>query len=153
MKPRKQTILIMLLGLLLIAFAAAMAQDPQTPAQGDQKKKADACCAMESCCCCSGDSCQTMSADGATTTAATDTADKKDAKHSCCSDDSCKMKAKDMNHADDHDCCSCCGDSCETNMNQDGATMKHDANMKHDMKGHKGDCCKMKQKSKTKKAA
>ena len=36
MKPRKNTILIMLLGLLLVAFAAAMAQ---TPAQGDQKKR------------------------------------------------------------------------------------------------------------------
>jgi len=29
--------------------------------------------------------------------------------------------------------------------------MKHDATMKHDMKDHKGDCCKMK--SKNKKAA
>jgi hypothetical protein len=53
MKPRKQTILIMLLGLLLVAFAVAMAQ---TPAQGDPKKT-DACCAMDSCCCCNGDSC------------------------------------------------------------------------------------------------
>jgi hypothetical protein len=31
--------------------------------------------------------------------------------------------------------------------------MKHDANMKHDMKDHKGDCCNAKQKSKNKKAA
>ena len=54
MKPRKQTILIMLVGLLLVAFAVAMAQ---TPAQGDQKKTAESCCSMESCCCCSGDSC------------------------------------------------------------------------------------------------
>jgi hypothetical protein len=37
--------------------------------------------------------------------------------------------------------CSCCtGDSC-------------DMKMKHDMKDHKGDCCKMKQKAKDKKAA
>jgi hypothetical protein len=72
-----------------------------------------------------------------------------DAKHSCCSGDSCKMKAKDAkkNHSDDHECCSCCGDSCDVTM------MKDDATMKHDMKqGAKGDCCKMKQKSKTKKA-
>ena len=47
MKSRKQTILIMLVGLLLVAFAAVMAQ---TPAQGDQKKKTESCCAMESCC-------------------------------------------------------------------------------------------------------
>jgi hypothetical protein len=65
------------------------------------------------------------------------------------------MKAKDMkNHADDHECCSCCGDSCDVNMMKDDGTMKHDAAMKHDMKhGAKGDCCKMKQKAKTKKAA
>jgi hypothetical protein len=58
------------------------------------------------------------------------------------------MKAKDKkNHADDHECCSCCGDSCDVNM------MKTDATMKRDMKhGAKGDCCKMKQKTKTKKA-
>jgi hypothetical protein len=148
MKPRKQTILIMLVGLLLVAFAVSMAQDP---AQGDQKKKAEACCAMESCCCCSGDSCQMMEADGTTATAAADTTDKKDAKHSCCSGDSCKMK-KDMNHADDHACCSCCGDSCDTNMKHDGATMKHDPTMKHDMEGHKGDCCNIKQKTKKKAA-
>jgi len=53
MKPRKNTVLIMLLALLLTAFAVAMAQ---TPAQGDQKKS-EACCSMESCCC-SGDSCE-----------------------------------------------------------------------------------------------
>ena len=144
MNPRKNTILIMLLGLLLTAFTAGAAQ---TPAQGDQKKKADACCAMESCCC-SGDSCQMMKEDGTTaSTAMADTADKKNSKHSCCGD-SCKMKSKEMNHADDHGCCSCCGDSCDVNMKQDGTTMKHDATMKHDMKDHKGDCCKAKAKSK-----
>ena len=76
MKSRKQTILIMLLGLLLVAFAVAMAQ---TPAQGDQKKKAEACCAMESCCCCSGDSCDTNMKH-----------DMKDHKGDCCN-----MKQKD----------------------------------------------------------
>ena len=35
MKPRKNTILILLLGLLLVAFTAVAAQ---TPAQGEQKK-------------------------------------------------------------------------------------------------------------------
>ena len=53
MKTRKKTVLILLLALLLTAFAVAMAQ---TPAQGDQKKS-EACCSMESCCC-SGDSCE-----------------------------------------------------------------------------------------------
>ena len=41
--------------------------------------------------------------------------------------------------------CCCCADSCDMKM-KDGATMKHD------MKDHKGDCCKMKQ-AKNKKAA
>src|SRR6185369_8561362 len=112
MKPRKTTILVMLLGLLLLAFAAGMAQ---TPSQGDQKPKADACC------CCSGDSCP-MKTDDATAKADT-------AKPDCCKGDSCKMKQKDMNHADDHECCSCCADSCDMDMKADGA-------MKHDMKGH-----------------
>jgi hypothetical protein len=129
MKPRKSTILVMLLGLLLLAFAIGVAQ---TPAQGDQKKKADACCAMDSCCC-SGDSCSAMKQDGTATT------DK--AKADCCKGDSCKMDKKDMNHADGHECCGCCADSCDMNMKADG-TMKHDMkDMKHDMKGHK-DCCK-----------
>ena len=75
MKPRKQTILIMLLGLLLFAFTAAMAQ---TPAQGDQKKT-ESCCAMESCCCCSGDSCDMKMKH-----------DMKDHKGDCCN-----MKQKD----------------------------------------------------------
>jgi len=56
MKPRKQTIFIMLLGLLLVAFAVAMAQDPKPPAQGDQSH-AESCCSMESCCTCCGESC------------------------------------------------------------------------------------------------
>jgi len=120
MKPRKRTILVMLLGLLLLAFAAGVAQ---TPSPGDQKKKADACCAMDSCCCCSGDSCPLKEDGAATTTANTDTTAKSDAKPDCCSGDSC----------------SCCADSCDMDV-------KADATMKHDMKGHKGDCCKTKAK-------
>ena len=142
MKPRKITILVMLLGLLLLAFAAGVAQ---TPAQGDQKKKAEACCAMDSCCCCSGDSCS-MKEDGTAVASADTTAKPDAAKPDCCKGDSCKMHKKDMNHAGDHECCSCCADSCQMDMKADG-TMKHDMkDMKHDMKGHTGDCCKAKAK-------
>ena len=93
MKPRKNIVLIMLLGLLLFAFAAGMAQ---TASQGDQKKS-EACCAMDTCCC-NGGSCPMK--DGATNA---------EAKHAdcCCSGDSCEMKAKD---GKDHP--NCCGDSC-----------------------------------------
>lgn len=101
MKPRKNTILVMLLGLLLSAFTAGVAQ---TPVQGDQKQKADACCATNSC------------------PSKTDDAE-------CCSGDSCKMKKKEMNHPDGHECCGCCADSCEM-----------------DKKDHKTDCCKAKSK-------
>ena len=112
MTPRKRTILAMLLGLLLFAFAVAIAQ---TPAQGDQKSKTESCCAMESCCCNSG-SCP-MKAEGS---------ENAEAKEGCCSGDSCKMKAKDgaKSHAD-HKGCACCGDSCD---------MKHEGKSKS--------CCK-----------
>lgn len=94
MKPRKNTVLIMLLALVLTAFASATAQ---TPAQGDQKKT-EACCSMPSCCC-NGGSCPMK--EGATD------ADAKEA-GCCCSSDSCEMKAKDgKDHA------GCCGDSCQ----------------------------------------
>lgn len=126
MKPRKNTLLIMLLGLLLVAFAAAAIG--QTPAQGDQKAKTEACCAMESCCCNSG-SCPMKEG--------TENAEAKDAS-CCCNGDSCEMQTKDgknhVNHA------GCCGDSCK---------MKHDA--KGD--GAKDSCCKMKHKEKTKQKA
>ena len=126
MKPRKNTILIMLLGLLLFAFTAAGVA--QTPAQGDQKK-AEACCAMESCCC-NGGSCPMK--EGASS------AEAKDA-DCCCMGDSCDMKAKDGENHANH--AACCDDSCK---------MKHDAK-KHDAKHDgKAECCKIKQKSKTK---
>lgn len=93
MKSRKNTILILLLGLLLVAFAAVSAQ---TPAQGDQKKKSESCCAMESCC--DGDSCE-MKKEGEANA---------EGKHSCCGE-SCDMKKHDakMKHDKDgkHDCC------------------------------------------------
>lgn len=54
MRSRKNTTLILVLGLLLTAFTAGMAQ---TPSQTDQKKATESCCSMESCCCCNGDSC------------------------------------------------------------------------------------------------
>ena len=122
MKPRKNIVLIMLLALLLTAFAVAMAQ---TPAQGDQKKS-EICCSMESCCC-NGGSCPMK--EGATDAEAKEAG-------CCCHSDSCEMKAKDgKDHA------GCCGDSCQ---------MK-----KHDTKDHgaKGECCKIKQKTKTKQKA
>lgn len=94
MRPRKNTVLIMLFALLLTVFAVAMAQ---TPSQGDQKKS-EACCSMETCCC-NGGSCPMK--EGA------NDAEAKDA-GCCCSGDSCEMKAKDgANHA------GCCGDSCQ----------------------------------------
>src|SRR5262245_38556440 len=94
MKPRKNTILILLLGLLLVAFAAVSAQ---TPAQGDQEKKTESCCAMESCC--DKDSCE-MKKEGEANT---------DGKESCCAE-SCDMKMKHdekMKHDKDakHECC------------------------------------------------
>ena len=72
MKPRKNTILILLLGLLLVAFTVVTAQ---TPAQGDQKKNAEACCAKESCC---KDSCEMKKHDE-------NMKHDKDAKQECCS--------------------------------------------------------------------
>ena len=79
MKPRKITILVMLLGLLLLAFAVGVAQ---TPSQGDQKKKTESCCAMESCC--NGESCE-MKKDGTANS---------EGKESCCDGESCNMKMK-----------------------------------------------------------
>ena len=96
MKLRNKTILIMLVGLLLVAFAAVMAQ---TPAQGDQKKPAEACCAMESCCCNNG-SCPTKK-EGETTT----DGEASEAKESC--GESCDMSKHDAKHdkKNHKDCC------------------------------------------------
>lgn len=131
MKPRKSTILIVLLGLMLVAFAAGMAQST-TPSE--QKKQSETCRDMDSCCC-KGDSCP-MKEEGAAS------ADAKDG-CCCCSGDSCDMKMKEdmKHHSTEHEGC-CSGDSC-------------DMKMKHDMKSHpnEGACCNMKHKdtkSKTK---
>lgn len=143
MKPHKSTILIMLLGLLLVAFVAVMAQ--QTPQGGEQKKPAEACCAMESCCC-KGDSCA-LKQEGAETA---------EGKEGCCGD-SCKLHHSDAANNPEtaknsnpenakHDPAAhagCCVESC--NM------VKHE---KHDGKTHSpdGSCCKMKQKDAKKQA-
>ena len=139
MRPHKSTILIMLLGLLLVAFAAVMAQ--QTPQTTEQKKPADA--SMESCC--KGESCS-MKKEGAETG---------EAKEDCCGD-SCKLhheNAKNNNNNENakpdtakHDTAKhegCCGESCDMS--------KHEG---HDKKTHKADgsCCKAKQKDARKEA-
>ena len=94
MKPRKNTILILLLGLLLVAFSAVAAQ---TPAQGEQKKNTETCCSMESCC--TDTSCE-MKKEGEANA---------EGKHDCCGD-SCDMKMnhdEKMKHDKDakHECC------------------------------------------------
>lgn len=140
MKPLRKLIPVILLGLLLVAFAVVTAQ---TPSQGEQNKKTETCCAMETCCCNNG-SCP-MKKEGAANA---------EGKHECCcSGDSCDLNMKNQHavkaeSAGGHQCCACCGDSCDMNMKHD-ATMKHDANMKHD-KDAKADCCNAKHKNKTK---
>jgi hypothetical protein len=103
MKTRKNSMLTMLLGLLLAVSAAGMAQ---TPAQGDQDKKAEACCSMESCCCNNG-SCP-MKAEGTTSAdakACGDSCDMKNhADHAGCCGGSCNMK-DDAKKDGKHDCC------------------------------------------------
>jgi hypothetical protein len=91
MKPRKNIILIMLLGLLLVAFAASIAQTPS--GQGEQKKS-EACCSMESCCC-NGSSCP-LKEDGTANSEAKDSC----CSNGCCSGDSCDMKKHDAKHHD-----------------------------------------------------
>lgn len=133
MRPRKNPILIMLLGLLLFAFAVAIAQ---TPAQGDQNKKSEACCSMDSCCC-NGGSCP-MKAEGAANAEAKDGC----CGGACCNGDSCEMKMKDgaKNHSEHQGGCSC-GDSCDMKA-------KHDTNDP----AARGACCKMKHKDMKNKA-
>lgn len=97
MNPRKNIFLILVLGLLLAAFAAVSAQ---TPSQGEQKKKAESCCAMDSCC--TGDSCD-MKKDVEANAAGAE------GKHDCCGDSCDMMKDHDgkMKHDKDAkgECC------------------------------------------------
>src|SRR5215213_6244945 len=98
MRPRKSTIFVALLALLLAAFAIGMGQGTT---QTDQKNKAESCCAEGASCCAEGMSCK----EG----------------ESCCKEgaECCKEHA-DKDHAD------CCGDSCDmANMKHD-AKMKRD---------------------------
>lgn len=131
MKPHKGTLLVVLLGLLLAAFAVSLAQ---TSSQNMQKKQAEESCSMDSCCCL-GDSCPMK--EGAVN------ADAKDG-CCCCDGESCEMKTGDMkNHAAHEGCCCCKGDS-------------SDPKMKEKMKNHSaGDecCCDMKMKHKAKQKA
>jgi hypothetical protein len=94
MNPRKNTFLILLPGLLLVAFAVVSAQ---TPSQGEQKKKTESCCAMDSCC--TDDSCD-MKKEGEANS---------EGKHDCCDGDSCDMKKHDAKMKHDKDakgeCC------------------------------------------------
>src|SRR5215208_1987750 len=55
MRPRKSTIFVALLALLLAAFAIGMGQGTT---QTDQKKKAESCCAEGASCCAEGMSCK-----------------------------------------------------------------------------------------------
>jgi hypothetical protein len=102
MKPRKTTLLIALIALILAAFAVGMAQGTT---QTDQKKKAESCCAEGAKCCedgakegteckhdpnkphegCCGDSCELDAKGG-------DTAK---AKHKHGEGECCKAKKKD----------------------------------------------------------
>jgi hypothetical protein len=121
MKLRKSTLFVALLALLLAAFAVGMGQGTT---QTDQKKKAESCCAEGSACCAEGMSCQ----EG----------------ESCCKEgaECCKEGAECCKHHADKDHAACCGESCDMKA-------EHDAKMKHDPKKH-GECCKMKEKDKTK---
>ena len=123
MKPRKSTVLVVLLTFLFAAFAIAMAQGTTRTAgttQTDQKAKAESCCA-EGAKCCAEDSC-------------------KHEANSCCKDgaECCKEGAECCKNNADKDHADCCGESCEMKA-------KHDAKAKHDPKKH-GECCKIKSK-------
>ena len=118
MKPRKSTVLVVLLTFLLAAFAIAMGQGTT---QTDQKKKAESCCAEGANCCADG-SC-------------------KDEAKSCCKEgaECCKEGAECCKHDANKEHAGCCGESCELNH------AKGDAKAKHDPKKH-GECCKVKTK-------
>ncbi len=119
MKPRKSTVLVVLLAFVLAAFAIAMGQGTQGGTQGDQKK-AESCCAEGAKCCAEG-SC-------------------KHEANSCCKEgaECCKEGAECCKSQADKDHADCCGESCEMKAKHDGAG-------KHDPK-KPGECCKIKTK-------
>lgn len=119
MKPRRSTVLVVLLTFLLAVFAIAMGQGAGTT-QTDQKKQAESCCAQGEKCCAEG-SCKHEASSCC-----------KEGAECCKEGAECCAKHADKNHA------GCCGDSCELDA-------KHDAKAKHDSKKH-GECCKMKNK-------
>lgn len=97
MKPRKTTLLIALLALILAAFAVGMAQGTT---QTDQKKKAESCCAEGEKCCTEGSCKEGENKDGA----------KKE--HADCCGDSCELDAKSGDaakakhkHGEGGECC------------------------------------------------
>jgi hypothetical protein len=145
MRPQKSVVLIALVALLLTALVAVMAQTPTQDPAKSADKKAESCCAMESCCCNSG-SCD-MKKEGMTASADTVKAGA-DMKHDCCGD-SCDMKKEGMTAGTDTAKASgdmqrdCCGDSCDmaNHARHDMKSAKHD--MKH---AADGSCCKMKSK-------
>ena len=145
MKPHRSVIVTLLIGLVLIAFAIAVAQTSQQTT--NPTKQADSCCAMESCCC-HGGSCDMKEGE------------KTDSAKHCCGD-SCDIKTKHdaKNHAGET-ACSCCGDSCDMKAHaesrnasakpaccsgQMAGDMKanHDTKNMKDMKNHdmKNGCC------------
>lgn len=122
MKPRKSTVLVVLLTFLLAAFAIAIgSQDQKATTQTDQKQKAESCCAQGEKCCAEG-SCKHEEANSCC----------KEGAECCKPGAECCAKHADKNHA------GCCGESCELDA-------KHDGTAKHDPKKH-GECCKVKNK-------
>lgn len=80
MKPRKTTLLVALIALILAAFAVGMAQGTT---QTDQKKKAESCCAEGAKCCEEGSSKE-----------GTECKHDANKEHDGCCGDSCELDAK-----------------------------------------------------------
>lgn len=103
MKPRKTTLLIALIALILAAFAVGMAQGPT---QTDQKKKAESCCAEGAKCCAEGSCKEHENKEG-------ENKDGAKKEHADCCGDSCELddarsgdtaKAKHK-HGEGGECC------------------------------------------------
>jgi hypothetical protein len=145
MKPRRNVILPLLVGLFLLVFVVGLAQTTNQKTT-DQTKLAESCCAMDSCCC-HGDSCAMKQGEQK---------DSAKAEGCCCCGDSCDMKMKhdQKNHAATE---GCCGDSCHMKMTSEKKSHSADHKSccaaaaapgadatKHNMKNHdakQGCCC------------